>query len=122
MEDDELPPGEDSAPAESSPFYQEGLEAKAPGEAAAAAEIVQDAEEPAQEVLAPPPPPAAPKKEPTVIHVPLKIPEGARKKQVQLHSWPISHATLSSTTVGLLYGVCTRSSCRRLTISAPCRY
>ena len=30
----------------------------------------------------PPPPPEPPKKEPTVIHVPLKVPEGARKKQV----------------------------------------
>ena len=32
----------------------------------------------------PPPPPEPPKKEPTVIHVPLKVPEGARKKQVGL--------------------------------------
>ena len=82
MEDDELPPGEDSVPAESSPVYQESLEPAA--QLHTAAEAVQEAQEPTQEAAAPPPPPIAPKKEPTVIHVPLKIPEGARKKQVMI--------------------------------------
>ena len=83
MEDDELPPGEDAAPAHSSPYYHESLAHDGPGEVAGA-EPSGEAQEVAQEALAPPPPPVAPKKEPTVIHVPLKIPEGARKKQVLL--------------------------------------
>lgn len=59
VSDDEGPPGaSQTEPAQADPDAEPG----APGEA--------------------PEPPPPPKKEPTVIHVPLKIPEGARKKQV----------------------------------------
>ena len=59
VSDDEGPPGASQTEhAQADPDAEPG----APGEA--------------------PEPPPPPKKEPTVIHVPLKIPEGARKKQV----------------------------------------
>lgn len=81
MEDDELPPGLDEAPAVIAPAYLDHQEPGPPGEIEHDPADVKREEE---VVVAPPPPPAPPKKEPTVIHVPLKIPEGARKKQVEL--------------------------------------
>ena len=105
MEDDELPPGEDSVPAESSPAYQDLSEPGIPG-GAAAAEPAQDGQELAEEAVAPPPPPVAPKKEPTVIHVPLKIPEGARKKQVLPHLRLMTYAAqLVEASVTALHGI-----------------
>ena len=81
LEDDELPPGEDMAEPEAAiASFAEQQDSGIPGEAAAGQSSEFQAE--AEETVAPPPPPVAPKKELTVIHVPLKIPEGARKKQV----------------------------------------
>lgn len=80
LDDDELPPGEDSAQAEPAVAYTEFQDPGLPG--GTPAEASAEGQPEAQPEAAPPPPPVAPKKEPTVIHVPLKVPEGARKKQV----------------------------------------
>lgn len=73
MEDEEAPPGVE-VPANESERPSTALHAVELGAGA-------EAESGQGEGTAPPPPPP-PKKEPTVIHVPLKVPEGARKKQV----------------------------------------
>lgn len=83
VEDDEAPPGVEApvaAPSVTHPPPSGGHTA----ESAAASQTGTDTDATGDAEAPPPPPP--PRKEPTIIHVPLKVPEGARKKQVSSSS------------------------------------